>query len=142
MTSDLADSLGSIKAIWSGVILASCLSGALALVVLTYTRLQPTPWYHIFLCYHRTEAAAQVRLVKLLLQAKSNKKVFLDADTTESADEVFDLIKTRAGSLVAYLTRDTLRRGRCVGEVTTAWLAKVTLNRVVCPGFLPPTPKD
>ncbi len=62
---------------------------------------------------------------RLVASAAYLRLVFIDSDHLDDLDGLFDIVKVRTGRLVVYLTADTLRRPWCVGEVTTAFHAKV-----------------
>jgi len=106
-------------------------------VAVTY-RLTPRPWYARFICHHKAGAAAQARFLQLLLQSKSQQSCFLDSDDLTNLDELFDVVRSRVGNLIVYMTRDVLRRPWCAGEITTAYKAKVKVTRVVTHTFTPP----
>jgi len=105
-----------------------------------YNRIRPRHQYHYFICHHKADAAAQARLLKMKLQAKTHQSVFIDSDNLTELDDLFDIVKCRVKHLVVYLTKDTLGRPWCAGEIATAFHARtVKVTAVRTPSFLPPT---
>jgi len=93
--------------------------------------------FDFFICHHKESAAAQARLLKMLLQQKRNGiRVFIDADDLRDLTVLFDIIRCRVRHLIVYLTVDTLRRAWCAGEITTAYLNKVKASRVETPTYV------
>jgi len=101
-------------------------------------RLHPSPYYSRFICHHKAHAAAQARLLQLMLQMRTQQTCFIDSDDLTNLDELFDIVRTRVKTLVVYLTSDTLKRPWCAGEVTTAYKAGVSILRVHTPSFMFP----
>eukprot|EP00971_Amphidinium_carterae_P262609 5209183-Amphidinium_carterae.1 len=95
--------------------------------------------YHIFICHHKADAAAQSRLLKMLLTAMTGKRIFIDSDDLIELDKLFDIVKTRVKLLLVYLTRDTLMRPWCVGEITTNWACRGKVATVKTPSFIHPS---
>jgi len=55
-------------------------------------------------------------------------------------DSLFDIVKTSVSHLVVYLTRDTLTRPWCAGEIATAFKSgKVKVLAVKHPSFVAPS---
>ncbi len=79
--------------------------------------------------------------MKLLLQAKAQLQVFIDSDDLKELDRLFETVAHRTDHLIVYLTRDTLTRPWCAGEVVTTFRGKgkIRMSAVICPSFLPPT---
>eukprot|EP00971_Amphidinium_carterae_P071790 1419844-Amphidinium_carterae.1 len=101
-------------------------------------RLTPRPFYDFFICHHKAHAAAQARLLKIILQSRKHYlQVFVDSDDLKQIDTLFDTVKSRLRHLVVYLTAETLRRPWCVGEVVSATWAKIRITRVLTPSFSP-----
>jgi hypothetical protein len=94
--------------------------------------------YDMFICHHKVGAAAQVRLVRTML-AEKGAKVFVDSDDIEQMDFVFDIISAKVRALVVYLTRDTLTRPTCVGEIVTAFKTNTDVTAIMTPSFVAPT---
>lgn len=108
-------------------------------VSLWYCLLAKRP-YDAFICHHKADAAAQARFLKVLLQARAGYRVYIDSDDTKDLDVLFDAVKTQVKHLIVYLTRDTLRRPWCGGEITSAVQARgVKITSVWTPSFNPPT---
>mmetsp|Transcript_98610 Transcript_98610/g.284508 ORF Transcript_98610/g.284508 Transcript_98610/m.284508 type:complete len:496 (+) Transcript_98610:3-1490(+) len=98
-----------------------------------------SPYYDYFICHHKMDAQAQARLLKIQLQTKTGRSVFVDSDDLAELDGLFDTVKTRVGTLVAYATRELLMRPWCAGEITTALFNRVGIVFVVTPSFVAPT---
>lgn len=128
-------------------IFALCVFASLFVVMLVFVvqavflYLNPYPWYDYFLCHHKAAAAAQARLLKLILQHNKHKEVFIDSDDLFDLSILFDIVKTRVYTLAVYLTDSTLARGWCVGEIVSACSAKVTMVAMVTSSFQEP-PSD
>lgn len=106
----------------------------------TWKRLQPRPWYDMFICHHKAHAQAQARLLKTKLEAQKSCTIFIDSDNLTQLDELFDIVRCKVGRLVVYLTQSTLTRPWCAGEIVTATLAKqVEVRCIRTPSFVPPT---
>ena len=66
------------------------------------------------LVFHdEADAAAQARLIKVQLQVKTGKSVFIDSDDLTELDSLFDLVRCKVARLIVYHTRDTLTRPWC-----------------------------
>jgi len=110
-----------------------------ALFVAAYHYFRRTPFYHHFICHHKAGAAAQARLLKMRLQALNNSSVFVDSDDLQNLDSLFDIVKSNVEELVVYLTRDTLTRPWCAGEIATAFqTGKVRVTAIWTDTFQPP----
>jgi len=95
--------------------------------------------FQVFICHHKAAAAAQARLIKLLL-TKKGKTVFVDSDSLEELDTLFDTVKHRVDHFVVYLTSGTLSRPWCAGEISTAFNSPaVKVTAVKHPSFVPPS---
>lgn len=92
---------------------------AVAMVVAVYQRLRPHPRYDVFVCHHKAEASAQARLLKCIMRAMKIE-VFLDSDDLQHLDTLFDMVRCRVLHVIVYLTRGTLSRPWCAGEIVTA----------------------
>lgn len=100
-------------------------------------------FYGYFICHHKADAAAQARLLKVMMQSKTGQAVCLDSDDLAVLDVMLDIVKSRVGTLIAYLTRCTLNKPWCAAEVTIALLtAKCNVIAVQTPSFLPPDDED
>lgn len=102
----------------------------------------PGRQYHFFICHHKKGAAAQARLLKIHLQQNSNTGVFIDSDDLRELDALFDVVKTQVKHFIVYLTRETLQRPWCAGEVCTAWKSKVLVTTIKTSGFVPPSENE
>jgi len=79
--------------------------------------------YDGFICHHKQDAQAQSRFLKILLQEKS-WHVFIDSDDLKQLDLLLDIVRVKVKRLIVFLTKDTLRRPWCAGEITTAYNCK------------------
>ena len=75
-----------------------------------YKYLRVSPFYRRFVCHHMAAAAAQARLLKILLQANAGQSVFIDSDDLQGLDTLFSTVHTKVGQVVVDLTQDTLTR--------------------------------
>eukprot|EP00971_Amphidinium_carterae_P328348 6460174-Amphidinium_carterae.1 len=66
----------------------------------------------------------------MLLLANHDKTVFVGSDSLLELDARFDIVKRKAGSMVVYLTRDTLTQPWCVGEACIAIEYRLPLVKV------------
>jgi len=119
--------------------LCACV-GVVSVMYFTWKRFIPNPWYNWFICHHKADASAQARLMKILVQSKTGQSVFIDSDDLIDLDGLFDVVKAKLDHLVVYLTRDTLSRPWCAGEITTAFRTggKVKVTKVVTASFSAP----
>jgi len=92
----------------------------LALGISVYQRLLPSPRYDFFVCHHKVDASAQSRLLKCMMTAR-NLEVFIDSDDLQDLDSLFDTVRSRVRHVIVYLTKDTLTRPWCSGEIVTAY---------------------
>merc|ERR1719203_2363035 len=100
-------------------------------------------FYGYFICHHSAHAAAQARLLKMMLHAKTGQAVCLDSDDLTEVDGMLDTVKSRVGTMIAYLTRCTLNKPWCAAEITVALMnTKCTVLCVETPSFLPPDEED
>jgi hypothetical protein len=80
-----------------------------------------TKAYNFYLCHHKDSAGAVARLVKVQLEARLPKGgVFLDSDSLETLDTLFDIVKTQVETFVVLATRSVLTRPWCAGEICIA----------------------
>jgi len=100
-----------------------------------YVKYLPGPTFHYFICHHKRDAQAQARLLKMLLTSTGRLHVFIDSDDLEELDGLFDLVKRQVKRLAVYLTRETLTRPWCAGEIATACEHKVATIAVRTPTF-------
>jgi len=142
MSSDLAGSSDSIMLL-AGIVLC-CLPAltAFALAYHIYLYVAPSPRYDSFVCHHKAEAAAQARYLKILLHEQSHKPVFIDSDNLKDLDTLFDTIRTQVNQLIVYLTKNTLTRPWCAGEIATAFSCRVKVIGMRCSCWDPPTEKQ
>ncbi|CAJ1449215.1 unnamed protein product [Effrenium voratum] len=96
----------------------------LAPIVVAFTMVVWSGWrsmgsarkFDIFLCHHKGGAGALARYVKLMLTRQAQCHVFLDADSLESLDQLFDTVRDHTNHFVMLLTQQLLKRMWCAGE--------------------------
>ena len=85
-------------------------------------RYVPRPMYSHFICHHKVGAAAQSRVLQLLIQQLTGQVCFIDSDHLVDLDSLYNAVRSCLRNLVVYLTSQTMRRPWCVGEMTwTIW---------------------
>jgi len=112
---------------------------AIGVTIALIQRTRPNPYYHRFVCHHKAGAAAQARFLQLLLQVKTHQSCFIDSDHLTNLDDLFDVVRSKVGRLIVYMTSDVLKRPWCAGEVTTAYKARVKATRVMTRSFQSPS---
>jgi len=110
-----------------------------AIVRAIYRHFRVWPYFHHFVTHHKADAAAQARLLKMLIDTAYNQNTFIDSDHLTDLDTLFDTVKTRVGQLIVLLTRDTLKRPWCAGEIATAYKCKLEVLVMGGPCFCAPT---
>ncbi|CAK0802454.1 unnamed protein product, partial [Prorocentrum cordatum] len=109
------------------------------LVLMAKRRYAPRSYWAL-ICHHKGDASAQTRLLKILLTASTGRDIFVDSDDLVELSTLFEVIRIDTERLVVLLTRDTLRRPWCAGEVYVALNTDVVqVLRVEGDAFLPPT---
>ncbi len=68
--------------------------------------------------------------------------MFIDSDHLTDLDRLFDVVRCRTGYLVVYLTRDTLKRPWCAGEITVAFSTHRRVITIKTPAYLAPESTD
>lgn len=107
-----------------------------------YRRFVPRPYYSRFICHHKADAAAQARLLQITLSERTHTTVFIDSDHLNNLDALFDIVRCRTGCLVIYLTRDTLKRPWCAGEISVAFSTHKRVITVKTPAYVAPAIAD
>lgn len=92
--------------------------------------------YTYFVCHHKAAAAAQARLLQLVLRAATGKSCFLDSDDLRHLGDLFEIVRSNVKHLLVYLTAQTLKRPWCAGEIATAYRNKKRTTRIVHPSFV------
>lgn len=102
--------------------------------------LVPHPLFSFFVCHSKGDAGMQARVLQLTLQKFSiwPSAVFLDADHLSNLDTLFDTVRSRVRNLVVFLSKSTLTRPWCAGEIVTAVINKVPIIVVRCEDFVEP----
>ena len=83
-----------------------------------------------FICHHKVAAAAQSRVIQLLMEEQTTQHCFIDSDHLKDLDQPYSAVRTCLKSLVVYLTRVILHQPWCVEEMTIASANDV--NIIVC----------
>eukprot|EP00930_Biecheleria_cincta_P062831 TRINITY_DN48286_c0_g1_i1.p1 TRINITY_DN48286_c0_g1~~TRINITY_DN48286_c0_g1_i1.p1 ORF type:complete len:600 (+),score=79.75 TRINITY_DN48286_c0_g1_i1:129-1802(+) len=139
LATDVTAHMDSIKVMGSMVFFSACAVVFGSLLFSLYRRCVPRPYYDKFICHHKAGSGAQARLLKIMIQAKTDQSVFIDSDDLKELDQLFDIVKCKVGHLVVYLTRETLSRPWCAGEIVTAFRVGIKVTAVKTPSFMPPT---
>jgi len=93
--------------------------------------------YSHFVCHHKDGAAAQSRVIQLLIQELTLHDCFIDSDHLVDLDQLYSAVRTCLKTLAIYLTRETMIRPWCVGEMTTAFANEINIVVVHCSSFIP-----
>jgi len=124
----------------SVLVVASFLSMWVGLITWNvYKQLNPSDVCDMFICHHKVGGAAQARLIKLMVADQAGQRVCMDSDYLLHLDTLFDTVKAKVQHLVIYLTRDTLTRPWCAGEIVTALKTGRRVTAVMTPSFVAPT---
>jgi len=113
------------------------LSGVAAFVILVLAvkmshTLYKRDKFLFFLTHHKAGAAVLARQMKLMLAHLTGRRIFLDVDELDNLDRIFFIVRSDVGNLLILLTRHTLRRFWCAGEIVTAWEGDVSMSIVRC----------
>lgn len=128
----------SIKTLGSVVFAGLCAVLLCGVCWRVFRRLRPAQNFQWFLCHHKRDAAAQARLLKIMLQAME-QSVFIDSDDLKDIDTLFDIVRSSVDHLVVYLTREVLTRPWCAGEIATACKKGIKITGIETQSFFPPT---
>lgn len=121
----------------SAVAVVVLLIGTVAIFV--YLHFKSDKPFEYFICHHKGHAAAQARYLQLNIQQSTRKVCFIDSDHLTNLDTLLDTVKSKVQYLTVFLTRETLKRPWCAGEIATAWMAHKRVVAIWTPSFLPPT---
>lgn len=140
LVADLEADPDTVEVVGIMAISTLLISAGVGLMWALFNRFDPRRKYGFFICHHKAHAAAQARLLKMKLQKKTQRNVFIDSDNLTELDSLFDIVRCQVKHLVVYLTRETLSRPWCAGEITTAFqMTTVRVTSVRTPVFQPPT---
>merc|ERR1719401_3109281 len=92
--------------------------------------------YGAFLCHHKGGAAVLGRYFKMKMAKVSSVEVFLDCDQLDDLDNLFDAVRQDTENLVILLTKETLYRMWCAGEVATAVNNNINIAPVACDDYV------
>jgi len=135
----LSADLESIRVVGTALFLVSMALAFSSLLASGSKMFRGGTFYHYFICHDRSHAAAQARLLKIMLQSKTGKAVHIDSDDFTELDGLLDIVKSRVGTLLAYLTRATLSKPWCAAEITVGVMTtKCKVLAVQTPSFQPP----
>eukprot|EP00930_Biecheleria_cincta_P104916 TRINITY_DN973_c0_g1_i8.p1 TRINITY_DN973_c0_g1~~TRINITY_DN973_c0_g1_i8.p1 ORF type:complete len:2075 (+),score=300.87 TRINITY_DN973_c0_g1_i8:111-6335(+) len=109
---------------------------------MAYRHFWPSASYGAFLSHHKGGAANLARLFKMKLAPLTALEIFLDSDELESLDLLYDTVRSHVKNLILLLTKETLSRMWCCGEITTAVKNNVPIITVPCDDYVPPTDED
>lgn len=111
-----------------------------ATAVLNMRRLLfPDRPYGVFLSHHKGGAAVLARWFKMRLMERTSDKVFLDVDELDRLDALFRCVAYEVKNFVMLLTKETMQRIWCAGEMATAVRHDVNIVAVACQDWDPPT---
>lgn len=97
------------------------------------------PFFGYFFCHHRAQAAAQVRLLRNMMMETIGQAIYVDSDDLSELEGLLDMVKSRVGTLVAYLTQGSMRRPWCAAEITIGMMtSKCKVVVVQTQSFVPP----
>jgi hypothetical protein len=99
----------------------------------------PRKPFGVFLCHHKDGAAVFARWVKLMLNDLTSEKVFLDSDMLDRLDQIFQTVGYETKNFVPLLTKETLRRIWCAGEIASAMRGGPTVVAVACEDYEAPS---
>jgi hypothetical protein len=88
---------------------------------MTWRRFFPPKLFAAFLCHHKLGCAVGARLMKLELEQRLKRPVFLDSDALDNLEDLLDIVRTSISNLVVLLTAETLSRPWCAGEIATSY---------------------
>mmetsp|Transcript_55619 Transcript_55619/g.130204 ORF Transcript_55619/g.130204 Transcript_55619/m.130204 type:complete len:1444 (+) Transcript_55619:60-4391(+) len=131
LNTDISASESDIAVIGTVVTLASFLFLVGAALYSMRRKVFRAAPYHHFLCHHKAFAAAQARYVQMLIIIQLRRSCFLDSDNLQDLSKLFDTVRTRVQHFVVYLTKDTLTRPWCVGEIVIAKEASLRSSKIV-----------
>merc|ERR1712113_139379 len=135
--------LDSIRVVGTVIFVLAFLLAGGSLIASGSKMFRGGPFYGYFICHGRAHAAAQARLLKALLRAKVGQAVYVDTDDLTELDGLLDMLKSRVGTLIAFLTRSTLSKPACAAEITIALMtAKCKVLAVQTQSFVPPDDDD
>merc|ERR1712113_1162614 len=135
--------LDSIRVVGTVIFVLAFLLAGGSLIASGSKMFRGGPFYGYFICHDRAHAAAQARLLKVLLRAKVGQTGYVDTDDLTEFDGLLDMLKSRVGTLIAFLTRSTLSKPACAAEITIALMtAKCKVLAVQTQSFVPPDDDD
>lgn len=103
-----------------GLVILSMGAFSVIMVMHFWKRFLPTAPYIAFLSHHKGGCAAGARLLKMDLERFTGGKIFLDSDNLDNLEFLLHMVRSSSQSVVVLLTRETLRRPWCAGELATA----------------------
>jgi len=142
MKTDLAVSDLDIAVLSTSVLLIAGITLAVGAGLSLKDSLWPHARYHHFLCHHKAFAAAQARFLQMLILKHLHRTCFLDSDDLKDLSKLFETVRTRVTHFLVYLTRDTMTRPWCVGEVVVCKENKLTITKIVHWSWSGPTARD
>ena len=100
-------------------------------------RFLPHPLYFHFICLNKAGAAAQSRVIRLLIQELPPHDCFIDSDHLVELDQLYSAVRGYLNTLLIYLTGEIMSRPSCIGEMTTAVMNEINIVVVHCSSFIP-----
>ncbi|CAK9112697.1 Uncharacterized protein SCF082_LOCUS52243 [Durusdinium trenchii] len=90
--------------------------------------------FAFFLCHQRGSSSGFVRLLKMELKNKGCSS-FVDADNLTDLTQLFRFVSSDTQMVILVGTPGVLKRKWCLGEIATAYLAKVEMTILSFPTF-------
>jgi len=124
------------------LIVVMCITLSTLVMLLSWRRFFPSKLYAAFLCHHKQGCAVGARLMKLELELRLKKQVFLDSDALNNLEDLLETVRASIGTLVVLLTAGTLSRPWCAGEIATAFKNGVQIVPVAYDDYTELTEED
>jgi len=103
-----------------------------------YRRFVPNKRYGGFLCHHKEAAAALARFFKMVMGQHTGRRIFLDSDQLGELAGICETVRTMTRNVVVLLTKSTLERIWCAGEISTAVRNNISIVLVACDDYVAP----
>ena len=101
-----------------------------------YAHFREMPKLSHVICHHEGGAATQARMLQLILEQTTHHNCYIDSDHLIDLDTLFSVVRSFLSTLVVHLTRNTMTRPWCMGEMTTI-ANKVHLVLFHCSDYVP-----
>lgn len=126
-----------------GTLMAVTLGGfASIMAVSVYKRFFSRSSFVAFLSHHKGGCAAGARLMKMDLERYTGRSLFLDSDNLDNLEFLLHIVRSGCQNMVVLLTRETLWRPWCAGELATAYQSGVPMICVAFDDYIEPTDEE